>query len=111
MTFDRALQIAAILVVIIVPLFGWLTNRHRKQIDEAVRKAREEGVEAGLGDSQRAATKRLFERIEELQAAVKALEAWKREMELLLVDAGVMVAPGSQVGRDGRGVVPWRPKE
>lgn len=110
MNWDHLIGIAGVLAVIIVPLLGWITSRHRKQIAEAIRLAREEGVEAGLGDSQRAATKRLFERIEELQAMVRALEAWKREMELLLVDAGVMLAPGSQVGRDGRGTVPWRPE-
>ncbi len=68
MTFDRAIQIAAVLVVIIVPLVSWLNNRHAKKIEAAVRNARLEGVEAGLGDAQRAATKRLFERLEEIQA-------------------------------------------
>jgi len=107
---DRLVAMAGVLVVVLVPLVGWLNNRHRKQVEIAVGHAREEGVEAGLGDSQRAATKRMFERLEEIEAEVKRIEDWRREMELLLVDAGIMIAPGSQVGRDGRGVRnPLRP--
>lgn len=104
MNLDRLIQIAAVLVVVVVPLVGWLTNRHRKQIEDAIRKAREEGVEAGLGDAQRAATKRLFERLEELEEDSQIFKEWKAKTELLLVDAGILAAPGSQVGRDGRGV-------
>lgn len=104
MNLDRLIGTAAVLVVIVVPLVGWLFNRHRKQIEEAVRKAHEEGVEAGLGDSQRAATKRMFERLEESESEIQRLVEWKANMELLLVDAGIMAAPGSQVGREGRGV-------
>ncbi len=100
LTLDRAINL---LGLVLIPAFLWWNGRREKKnkalLEEATKKAHDEGAEAARGEQQRAAIKALHDRLSRYGQRISRLEG-DREW---LLKKGVIPA-GSQVGADGRGV-------